>query len=322
MARIKYYYDTEKCRYERLEVKSKDVLLSIFGFLAFAFLLAIGLTFLYFQYFPSPQQQLLASENKLLNKAIKKFKSKHEEILVELKTLNEQDLQVYRTIFEVAPPSKSTIKIKKTDYSALITDIDGAREIINERINAIEKIKEQLAYQKISYNELLTIGKDKENFFANQPAIQPVANKNLKRLASGYGYRMHPILRVKRFHKGIDFSAPRGTPIYATGGGKIYKIENKKSGYGKNIIIDHGYGFKTRYAHMQRMDVKVGQVIERGDQIGTVGNTGSSTGPHVHYEVHKNGKVVNPVFYFFNDLSEKEYEEILRQSSIENQSLS
>ena len=129
-------------------------------------------------------------------------------------------------------------------------------------------------------------------------------------------------MRVKRFHKGIDFSAPRGTPIYATGGGKIVQIENKRSGYGKNIIIDHGFGFKTRYAHMQKMDVKVGQIVKRGDQIGTVGNTGSSTGPHVHYEVYKNGKVVNPVYYFFNDLSEEEYEDILDKSRLENQSMS
>lgn len=321
MARIKYYYDTEKCRYERLEVKSKDVLLSVFGFLSLAFLLAIGLTFLYYQYFPSPQQKLLESQHNILSNRYITLEKELNKLDKQVIALEEQDKQVYRTIFEISPPNKDSFNLEKIDYGN-ITDIASARSLIQNKLNKINKLRNKIAYQNASYKELLNVAKDKEKFFSNQPAIQPVENKNLKRLASGFGYRMHPILRVRRFHKGIDFSAPRGTPIYATGGGKIYKIENKKSGYGKNIIIDHGYGYKTRYAHMQKMDVKVGQTVKRGDQIGTVGNTGSSTGPHVHYEVYKDGKVVNPVYYFFNDLSEEEYEEILRQSTLENQSMS
>lgn len=321
MARIKYYYDTEKCRYERLEVKTKDVILSIFGFLSLAFLLAIAMTLVYYQYFPSPQQKILESKHDILMSKYGSLNKELNAVNEKLTYLEEQETEVYRTIYAIAPPVKDSFRVNKIDYST-ITDISSAGNLIQTTLNKINKLRNQISYQSASYKELLAVAKDKEKFFSNQPAIQPIANKNLKRLASGFGYRMHPILRVRKFHKGIDFSAPRGTPIYATGGGKVYKIENKKSGYGTNIIIDHGYGFKTRYAHMQRTDVKVGQTLKRGDQIGTVGNTGASVGPHVHYEVYKNGKVVNPVYYFFNDLTEEEYEDILEKSKLENQSLS
>ena len=175
--------------------------------------------------------------------------------------------------------------------------------------------------QSKSYDEIVALAEDKEKLFAAIPAIQPIANKELRRLASGFGYRIHPVYKVKKMHTGIDFSASIGTPIYATADGVIEKVKVHFSGYGKQIMIDHGYGYTTRYAHMHEFAVKEGEKVKRGQVIGYVGNTGTSTAPHLHYEVHKNGKKINPVHYFFNDLNAEEYEKIVELASIENQSL-
>ena len=164
------------------------------------------------------------------------------------------------------------------------------------------------------------MARDKEKMLAAIPAIQPVANKNLKRMASGYGYRIHPIYKVRKMHWGTDFSAPTGTPIYATGDGKVTKYRRSRAGYGNHIIIDHGYGYQTLYAHMSKVDVRRGQKVKRGDIIGYIGSSGRSTAPHLHYEVIKDGRKINPVNYFFNDLSPEEYEMMLEFSSNSNQS--
>ncbi len=320
MARIRYYYDTEKCRYERVEVKARAIILNILGFLSMAFLLAVGMTFLYYKYFPSPKYTFLKSKYDILTSNYTKLDKDLADINQALYLLEEQDREVYRTVYEVEPPVKDSFRLKKVDYGK-ITDIIEVRNLVLSKLDKIHQLKEKILYQDKSYIELLAIAKDKEKFLSSQPAIQPVSNKTLKRLASGFGWRTHPVYKVKKFHKGIDFTASRGTPIFATGSGKVFRIEHKLTGYGTNVIIDHGFGYKTRYAHMQKVYVKKGQKLKRGDEIGEVGSTGTSTGPHVHYEVYKNGKVVNPVYYFFNDLSEEEYEEILRQANIENQSM-
>ena len=174
--------------------------------------------------------------------------------------------------------------------------------------------------QSTSYDEIVKLANNKEKMFAAIPAIQPVSNKQLIRLASGFGYRIHPVYKVKKFHSGIDFSAPIGTPIYATADGKVSKAK-RSGGYGKLVEIDHGFGYKTRYAHMHDFEVRKGQNVKRGQIIGYVGNTGLSTAPHLHYEIVLNNKKINPVNYFFNDLDPDEYEKVLELASIENQSL-
>ena len=155
---------------------------------------------------------------------------------------------------------------------------------------------------------------------ASIPAIQPVSNKDLSRMASGFGYRIHPIYKTRRLHAGMDFSAKTGTPIYATGDGKIFKVSKTRKGYGNYVIIDHGYGYKTLYAHMSKFIVKKGQSVKRGETIGFVGNTGTSVAPHLHYEVHKNGRKIDPVNFYYNDLNAEEYEKMRIISSQSNQS--
>ena len=152
------------------------------------------------------------------------------------------------------------------------------------------------------------------------PAIQPVSNKNLSRMASGYGYRIHPIYKTRKMHSGMDFSAKTGTEIYATGDGKISKVRKSRRGYGNHVVIEHGYGYKTLYAHMSKYIVRKGQKVKRGEVIGYVGSTGTSVAPHLHYEVHKDGKKINPVNFYYNDLTPEEYEKMLEISSQNNQS--
>ena len=321
MARIKYYYDTEKCRYERVQVKPRDVLISILGFLSLAFLFALGLTFSYYQFFPSPEEIRLRDENNELRHDFGLMEKEMNSLSEFASILEKQDKEAYRTVYEIERPETIFKRIEHKDYLSQVATISSCKKFIGTKLHKLDSLKQRLHTQNQSYTELLAVVKNKKQYFSNLPAFFPVA-KSQGRLASGFGYRRHPIYRDRRFHKGIDFAAPRGTPIYATGNGKIKTIKSKRVGYGNQVVIDHGFGFQTRYAHMKKILVKPGQEIQRGEQIGTVGNTGASTGPHVHYEVIKNNKVVNPIYYFFNDLSEEEYQEILSKAKLENKSLS
>jgi murein DD-endopeptidase MepM/ murein hydrolase activator NlpD len=185
----------------------------------------------------------------------------------------------------------------------------------------VDKLRRKLYIESKSQDEVVRMAENKEKLFAAIPAIQPIANKQLIALASGFGLRIHPVYKVKKMHKGIDFAAEIGTPIYATADGTVEVVDVKFSGYGKMVEINHGFGYRSRYAHMHDFAVRRGQNIKRGDLIGYVGNTGLSTAPHLHYEVHINGEQVDPVHYFFNDLTASEYEKILELASTENQSL-
>ena len=184
----------------------------------------------------------------------------------------------------------------------------------------LDQVASRAYIQSTSFDDVVEMARNKEAMLAAIPAIQPVANKSLKKMASGYGYRIHPIYKVRKMHWGTDFSAPTGTPIYATGDGKVTTYKRSRSGYGRHIVIDHGFGYKTLYGHMSKIEVRRGQRVKRGDVIGFIGSTGSSTAPHLHYEVMKDGRKINPINYFFNDLSPEEYEEMLIISSHSNQS--
>lgn len=241
-----------------------------------------------------------------------------------LSSLQERDDNVYRVIFE-AEPIPSSIRnagVGGTNrYKDLLEKGLEREDLLVEAYSKIDKLKKQMYIQTKSYDELIDMASNKDEFFAVLPAIQPVSNKELKRLSSGFGYRTDPILKTRKMHWGVDFSAPVGTPIYATGDGVVKRVKTSFGGLGKHIFIDHGYGYETRYGHMSDFNVKQGQKIKRGECIGYVGSTGKSTAPHLHYEVKKDGKKINPVHFFYQDLNASEYEEILRLASIENQAL-
>jgi murein DD-endopeptidase MepM/ murein hydrolase activator NlpD len=178
----------------------------------------------------------------------------------------------------------------------------------------------QIAYQQKSYDDINEMVKNKEQLLAAIPAIQPVSNKDLNRIASGFGYRIDPVYKVKKLHAGLDFAAPIGTPIYATANGTVKESSFNGGGYGNHVVINHGYGYETLYGHMVRIKARVGQKVKRGEVIGWVGSTGKSTGPHCHYEVHKNGTPVDPVYFFYNDLTPEQYDRLLKLASASNQS--
>lgn len=325
MARIKYYYDTESCKYERIKVSKGDIFINFLGFLFLGVIIAIALLFIYFTNFDSPKEALLKKENKelllkyeLLNKELNQV----ENILL---ALQDRDDDIYRTIFEASPIPESVREAGvggSNKYQDLLDEGLEQEALVVSTFQRIDKIKKKMYIQSKSYDEILKMANDKAKMLASIPAIQPVSNKELKRLASGYGIRIHPIYKVRKMHYGVDFSAERGTPIYATGDGIVRRATYSFGGYGRQVEINHGYGYVTKYAHMSKFIVKKGQKVKRGEIIGYVGSTGTSVAPHVHYEVIRNGKKVNPVHYFFNDLSPEEYEEILKLSNIENQSLS
>ena len=236
-------------------------------------------------------------------------------------SLQNRDENIYRVIFEADSIPQS---VREAGYggSDRYKHLAGSSnsELLVETARKQETLRKQLYIQSKSYDEIVELVKAKQDMLASIPAIQPVSNKMLKRMASGFGMRFHPIYKTRKMHTGVDFSMPTGSEIYATGKGKVVKVEKMRRGYGYHIIIDHGYNYKTLYAHLNDIKVRKGQRVNRGDVIGTVGNTGTSTAPHLHYEVIKNGKKINPINFFYNDLSPEEYDLMLDIASRHNQS--
>lgn len=324
MAKIKYYYDTESCRYERIKVSSWDIVLNLLGFLVVSSLIGLGIFFVTDHYFESPTKAALRKENEELRLYYDILEKDIEETNRMLSVLEERDDDIYRVVFGVEPiPNEiRTAGVGGSNrYRELLEKGLEREELILSNMQKIDHLKKQMYIQTKSYDDIVKMAKDKEALLASMPAIQPVSNKELKRLASGYGYRMHPIYKVRKMHWGTDFSLPTGTPVYATGDGEVVYTKTKFSGYGKHIKIKHGFGYQTLYAHLSEFLVKPGQKVKRGQVIGYSGNTGGSTAPHLHYEVIENGSKKNPVNYFYADVSDEEYAEILRLSSLENQSM-
>ena len=324
MARIKYYYDTESCKYERVKVSTWDIILNALGFLSLSLMLAFGIFYVYNINFKSPVLTQLEKENEELKLYYDLLQKDMKDVSKMLASLQERDDNVYRVIFE-AEPIPTSIRNAGIGgvnrYKNLLERGLEREDLLLNAYQKIDKMKKQMYIQTKSYDELIEMASNKDEFFAALPAIQPVSNKELKRLSSGFGYRTDPILKTRKMHAGVDFSAPTGTPIYATGDGVVTRVRTSFGGFGKHVKIDHGYGYETLYGHMSNFNVKKGQKIKRGECIGYVGNTGKSTAPHVHYEVHKDRKRINPVHFFYQDLNSTEYEEILRLASIENQAL-
>lgn len=326
MARIKYYYDTETCKYERVKVKTSDVILNALGILSLTIAMAAGLltAYLYSNLFESPKELILKNEVKELEFYYQKLSKDVAHLSGILDNIEQRDDNIYRVVLGAEPIEKSVrhagaggadrysdIRDKDIDHEDLVI-------ALNEKVDLLRR---KLYIESKSQDEVVELAQKKEKLYAAIPAIQPISNKQLHALSSGFGWRTHPIYKVKKMHPGIDFAASIGTPIYATADGRIAEVSVKFSGYGKMVEIDHGFGYRTRYAHMHEFAVRSGQHVKRGDLIGYVGDTGMSTAPHLHYEVLINGSKVNPVHYFYNDLSPAEYEKILELASIENQSL-
>jgi len=324
MARIKYYYDTETCKYERVKTKRSDVIFNFLGIMSLTVAMAVGLLILYSNYFESPKelmQRNKLSEQEFYIENLSKEVDKMKDVLSEVEN---RDDNIYRTILGAEPIDKNVREAGVGGYDRYKELKD--KNLLDEDLvlalrENVDQLKRKLYIESKSQDDVIRLAEKKEKLFAAIPAIQPISNKQLLALASGFGFRVHPIYKVKKMHTGIDFAASIGTPIYATADGKVMEVDVKFSGYGKMVEIDHGFGYRTRYAHMHEFAVRPGQLLKRGDLVGYVGNTGLSTAPHLHYEVLINGSQVDPVHYFYNDISPAEYEKILELASIENQSL-
>jgi murein DD-endopeptidase MepM/ murein hydrolase activator NlpD len=324
MARIKYYYDTETCKYERVKTRTSDVVLNALGLFAFTMILAICLVFFYYYNFTSPKELVLQNEVKEMEFYYEKQTKDFETLSAIVKDLEYRDDNIYRVVLGAEPIEKSIRQAGAGGvdrYTELKEKNFAHKEVVLSLSEKVDLLRRKLYIETKSQDELALLAEKKEKLYAAIPAIQPISNKQLVAIASGFGWRTHPIYKVKKMHTGIDFAASIGTPIYATADGTVAVAEVKFSGYGKMVEIDHGFGYRTRYAHMHDFKVHLGQSVKRGDLIGFVGNTGLSTAPHLHYEVFIKGAQVDPVHYFYNDLSASEYEKVLELSSIENQSL-
>ena len=321
MAKVKYYYDTKTLSYKRIELNGLNKLKRLFYFLIGSSFTGFIMIILFFQFFDSPKEKKLNREIDVLTSQYENIDGKLKQVELVLADIQNRDDNIYRVIFEADPIPKS---IRKAGYGGInrYQDLKGYSnsELIITTSEQIDQISKQLYIQSKSFDDIIELAKNKSDMLAALPAIQPVSNKNLSRMASGYGNRIHPIYKTMKFHAGMDFSAKSGTPIYATGNGKILKVRRSKRGYGNHVVINHGYGYKTLYAHMKKYIVRQGQTVKRGEVIGYVGSTGTSVAPHLHYEVHKDGRKINPVNFYYNDLNPEEYEKMLEISSQNNQS--
>jgi murein DD-endopeptidase MepM/ murein hydrolase activator NlpD len=315
MKKIKYYYNTNSLRYEKLVTPFRVKLLRVFGFLSALFVSSVVVISLYTKFIPNPGDR----ESKLKYDAIKDsytaLGEKVKSLQQQMADLEKRDNEVYRSIFEANPvPDSARAKLqekaKELEKVNVMSD-DALGKTISLDLN---NISARIAYQANSYDAIEKLINNQENKLASIPAIQPVSNKELTRIASGFGFRIHPIYGIPKMHKGLDFTAPQGTPIYATGDGTV-KTAGPSTGTGNHVVINHGYGYETVYMHMVRIKARVGKRVKRGDVIGWVGSTGASTGPHCHYEVHINGRPVDPVYFFFNDLNAEQYDRVLKLSA-------
>jgi murein DD-endopeptidase MepM/ murein hydrolase activator NlpD len=322
MKKIKYYYNTNTLRYEKLEVPLRTKILRIFAFVATAVVTAILISFLAFQFVGSPNERILRSQNETLKDRYASLNEKLKSMEKQMSELEKRDNNIYRSIFE-ADPIPDSARAKEMETAKEIATIEGManNELYASIIKSMNNLNNRIKAQYASFDQVEDLVKDKEKLLAHTPAIQPVSNQDLTRIASGFGYRIDPIYKTTKMHAGIDFTAPQGTPIYATADGVVKVAGNTGNGYGNHVVINHGYGYQTLYGHMVRIKAKVGQAVKRGEIIGWVGSTGKSTGPHCHYEVHKGGNRIDPVYFFYNDLSPDQFDRLLKQAAASNQSL-
>jgi murein DD-endopeptidase MepM/ murein hydrolase activator NlpD len=324
MAKVKYYYDSENLAYTKIKTRKRIKIgyallfllaSALFGFLVFVLLINTP-------FFETPKDRLQTREIENLKLKYAILNKKMDEIDDVTEALEDRDNNIYRVYFNKAEIPDSIRKSGFRDINRY-KDLEGYNnsQLVLNTTKRIDKLSKQLAIQSRSLDEILKLAGVKGNLLLAIPAIQPVRNENLKRVASGFGYRIDPFTKVRKMHNGMDFTASTGTPVYATGDGVVARADDAASGFGNHVVIRHGFGYESLYAHLSKYNCRAGQHVKRGDVIGYVGSTGRSEGPHCHYEVHKDGKVVNPLNFYYGNISAVEYVAISHMANQENQSL-
>ncbi|MCW3126288.1 MAG: Peptidase [Bacteroidetes bacterium] len=322
MKNEKYIFNAQTLKYERAVVSWGKRLLNVFMFVCASVVFSLIISSVVYNFFDSPKEKILKSELSGLKEQYALLDKETARLNAVLDGLQYRDGNIYRVLFESDPIPSSVWEagsggvnkykhLEKYDNGELMIDVS----------QKVDKLKRQMAIQSKSYDEIATLIKGKEQMLASIPSIQPVKNRDLERIASGFGYRIDPVYKVTKFHSGLDFTAPIGTEIFATGDGVVETVDFSYGGYGNEVVINHGYGYKTRYAHMSRTKARPGQKVTRGEVIGYVGNTGKSTGPHVHYEVLKSNEAINPIYFFYNDVTDAMFAKIVDRSQNAGQTL-
>jgi hypothetical protein len=325
MRREKFFYNKQTLQFEKIRLSLKEKLTRIFGYASAIFVSSLILTIFGWKFFPSPQEEIYLKEIDQLKSELGVFNRDFEELSKGLSNLQERDKWVHRMVLEMDPIDENIWEggVGGSSRYAEYQNFSRSGDLMAQLKQKVDKLKRQYYIQTTSLDEIEKMAEGKEKMLASIPSIKPVRVDRLNRgvqLLSGFGYRLHPIHKIVKMHAGIDFSAPQGTAIQATGDGVVVDVDNKRSGYGLHVIIDHGYGYQTLYGHMSGIVVKKGQKIKKGQLIGKVGSTGTSTAPHCHYEVHYKGKPVNPIDYVLDGLTPLEYQELVRLAETENQS--
>ncbi|MEI8278748.1 MAG: M23 family metallopeptidase [Bacteroidota bacterium] len=319
MKRVKkYFYNTDTNSFEKLVVPLRTRLLRFLGFISSALVTALIMVAVALQFLDTPKEKLMRKEVLTISERYDLLEQQVNDLNKQLADLESRDNNIYRAVFASAPLPDTIRHGKKYSDTKKLKYI-GTDDILDKVVADVQLLSNRIHTQKLSYDTLEQMVRSKEKMLACIPAIQPISNKNLTHVASGFGYRIDPIYKMPKMHTGLDFAAAIGTPIYATADGKVEESGFDNSGYGEYVLIDHGYGYETLYGHMVRIKAKSGEKVKRGQVIGWVGNSGKSTGAHCHYEVIRNSEKIDPVHYFFNDLSPTEYERMVRMAASTNQ---
>jgi murein DD-endopeptidase MepM/ murein hydrolase activator NlpD len=322
MKKIKYFFNTHTLRFEKIEVPLRVRLLQLFGYIAASIVTGIIIVILIFQYIDSPKEKLLRQQNDSYRESYSVLQDRVNQLELQMTELENRDNEVYRSIFEADPiPDSARLKEMEAKKEVRLIQKLSNTELIKNMTGQLNNLSLRMAYQGKSFVEITNMVKNKEQLLRAIPAIQPVSNKNLNRIGGSFGYRIDPVYKNLRFHQGLDFTAPAGTPIYATADGVVQIAAFNTDGYGNKVVINHGYGYQTLYGHMLKIKASQGQTVKRGEVIGYIGSTGKSTGPHCHYEVIKRGTKVDPVYYFYNDLTPAEFDRLLKAAASNKQSL-
>ena len=324
MSKVKYYYDSENLAYRRINnlKRRKFGMIALFLLSAALFGLLSFILLLNTSFLETPKDKFLTRELDVLKIQYSILNKKMDQVDDVIGSIEDRDNNLYRVYFNTSPIPEEQ---RKAGFGGVnrykeLAGFDNSELVLNttKRVDVLSK---RLVIQSKSLDEILKLAKEKSKLLAAIPAIQPVRNENLRRVASGFGYRSDPFTKIRKFHEGMDFSAKKGTPIFATGDGVVARADNSASGFGNHIVIRHGFGYETLYGHLSKYKSRVGQRVNRGDIIGYVGSTGRSQAPHLHYEVHKNGEVVNPLNFYYGNISAAEYVAISKIANQENQSL-
>jgi murein DD-endopeptidase MepM/ murein hydrolase activator NlpD len=320
--KVKYVFNHKTLSFEHARLTARHYILKVLSYLSTSVVITVVFVVAGSYFFDSPKERMLKREIRQYELQFKLINERLDKLQVVLSDMADRDDNIYRVIFESEPiPTEA----RKAGYggSNRYKNLEGYRnsDILIQTAKKLDQITAKTYVQTKSFDEVYEMAINKSRLLASIPAIQPISNQDLRRLSSYFGYRTDPYYKVLKFHEGVDFSAPPGTEIYTTGDGVVIVSDRAKTGYGNQIIIDHGFGYKTMYAHLQSFKVRKGERVKRGQVIGTVGSTGKSTSPHLHYEVWKNNVPVNPINYFFNDITPEQYEEILILSQRPSQTM-